>query len=161
MWTGFEPTLSAIPSELWSPSGVLASSVSTCTPIANWVLVGLLTWGNRIRGCYDLPTNRNRSDHVFKETAMTIGITGASGQLAGLTIEKHRTTEKTIFASGLEWTILRNSLYADFQLPTLSVAAETGKLVHNNGDGACAYVTRADCAAAAAAVLTGEGQAGA
>src|ERR671931_1890034 len=88
MWTGFEPTLSAIPSELWSPSGVLASSVSTCTPIANWVLVGLLTWGNRIRGCYDLPTNRNRSDHVFKETAMTIGITGASGQLAGLTIEK-------------------------------------------------------------------------
>ena len=75
-------------------------------------------------------------------------------------VEKHRATEEAIFASGLEWTILRNSLYADFQLPTLSVAAETGTLVHNNGDGACAYVTRDDCAAAAAAVLTGEGHAG-
>jgi NAD(P)H dehydrogenase (quinone) len=75
-------------------------------------------------------------------------------------VDKHRSTEEAMFASGLEWTILRNSLYADFQVPTMSVAVQTGELVHNNGDGACAYVTRDDCAAAAAAVIADEGHAG-
>jgi NAD(P)H dehydrogenase (quinone) len=31
---------------------------------------------------------------------------------------------------------------------------KTGRLVHNNGDGRIAYVSREDCAAAAAAILT-------
>ena len=36
-------------------------------------------------------------------------------------------------------------------------AIATGQLVHNNGDGRIAYVSREDCAAAAAAILTTDG----
>ena len=65
----------------------------------------------------------------------------------------HYATEQALMESGLEWTVLRNSLYADYQLPEAEKALETGVLVHNRGSGAVAYVAREDCAAAAAAVL--------
>jgi NAD(P)H dehydrogenase (quinone) len=65
----------------------------------------------------------------------------------------HYATEQALTQSGLDWTILRNSLYADYQLPEATQAIATGQLVHNRGLGAVAYVTREDCAAAAAAVL--------
>jgi NAD(P)H dehydrogenase (quinone) len=73
---------------------------------------------------------------------------------------EHRATEEAIFASGLEWTILRNGIYADFQLPSVQQAIATGRHVHNGGDGVIAYVAREDCAAVAAAVLAGEGHEG-
>jgi NAD(P)H dehydrogenase (quinone) len=69
----------------------------------------------------------------------------------------HHATEQALFPSGLDWTILRNSLYADYQLPEAERALQTGVLVHNRGDGAVAYVAREDCAAAAAAVLLQDG----
>ena len=69
----------------------------------------------------------------------------------------HLDTEQAIRDSGLTWTFLRNNLYADLQAPTLQHAAATGQLVTNVGDGLTAYVTRADCAAVAAAVLRGTG----
>jgi NAD(P)H dehydrogenase (quinone) len=72
----------------------------------------------------------------------------------------HRETEKALRESGLAWTALRNSLYAEYQVPTGAQAIATGRLVHNNGDGRIAYVSREDCAAAAAAVLTTDGQEG-
>jgi NAD(P)H dehydrogenase (quinone) len=65
----------------------------------------------------------------------------------------HHATEQALMASGLEWTVLRNSLYADFQLPEAEQALATGVLVHNRGTGGVAYVAREDCAAVAAAVL--------
>jgi NAD(P)H dehydrogenase (quinone) len=73
----------------------------------------------------------------------------------------HRGTEQLLQASGLEWTFLRNNIYADFQVPTAAQAVATGQLITNSGDGASAYVTRDDCAAVAAAVLTSEGHEGA
>jgi NAD(P)H dehydrogenase (quinone) len=73
----------------------------------------------------------------------------------------HRATELALRASGLDWTFLRNNIYADFQVPTAAQAAATGQLVTNTGDGATAFVTRDDCAAVAAAVLASEGHAGA
>jgi NAD(P)H dehydrogenase (quinone) len=73
----------------------------------------------------------------------------------------HYATEQALVASGLEWTVLRNSLYADYQVAEAKRAAETGSLVHNRGAGRVAYVARADCAAAAAAVLLHGGHAGA
>jgi NAD(P)H dehydrogenase (quinone) len=72
----------------------------------------------------------------------------------------HHATEEALRASGLAWTILRNSLYADYQVPEAARAVETGRLVHNRGDGRVAYVSREDCAAVAAAVLTGSGHEG-
>jgi NAD(P)H dehydrogenase (quinone) len=69
----------------------------------------------------------------------------------------HYATERALEASGLGWTVLRNSLYADYQVAEAARAIETGLLVHNRGDGAVAYVAREDCAAAAAAVLLQDG----
>ena len=73
----------------------------------------------------------------------------------------HFATEQALERSGLEWTILRNSLYAVYQLPEARRALETGVLAHNRGRGTVAYVAREDCAAAAAAVLLQPGHAGA
>jgi NAD(P)H dehydrogenase (quinone) len=72
----------------------------------------------------------------------------------------HYETEQALARSGMTWTILRNSLYADYQIPEGSQAIAVGALVHNRGTGKVAYVAREDCAAAAAAVLTGAGHAG-
>jgi len=72
-------------------------------------------------------------------------------------------TEEYLAASGLEWTFLRNAGYAEFQIPDDDPerfpegkwSLETGVLRNNTGDGKVAYVAHEDCAAAAAAVLTG------
>ncbi len=73
----------------------------------------------------------------------------------------HFATEQALAASGLGWTLLRNSLYADYQLDEAMHSIETGVLAHNRGAGRVAYVARDDCAAAAAAVLLQDGHDGA
>jgi NAD(P)H dehydrogenase (quinone) len=60
----------------------------------------------------------------------------------------------------LEWTVLRNAAYAELQVPLGAVAVTYGKLVTNAADGRVAPISRADCAAAAAVVLTSEGHEG-
>jgi NAD(P)H dehydrogenase (quinone) len=70
----------------------------------------------------------------------------------------HLATEDALRSSGMAWTSLRNNLYADMQLSSLRRAVEAGRLVVNSGDGRAAYVTRADCAAAAVGALTGGGR---
>jgi NAD(P)H dehydrogenase (quinone) len=72
----------------------------------------------------------------------------------------HKATEEKLRASGVEWTFLRNSVYADLEADNLAAAQATGQLVTNAADGRVAYVARADAAAAAAAVITGSGHAG-
>jgi NAD(P)H dehydrogenase (quinone) len=72
----------------------------------------------------------------------------------------HRATEEALRESGLAWTALRNGLYAEYQVPGGAKAVASGRLVHNVGDGETAYVSREDCAAAAAAVLTTGGHEG-
>lgn len=75
-------------------------------------------------------------------------------------VPDHAATEEALRGSGLAWTMLRNNLYSEMQIDTIRQAAASGRLVTNMGDGAAAYVTRADCAAAAVGVLTGEGHEG-
>ncbi|MDQ4110784.1 MAG: SDR family oxidoreductase [Actinomycetota bacterium] len=75
-------------------------------------------------------------------------------------VADHAATEDALRESGLAWTMLRNNLYADMQVDSVAQAGATGQLVTNVGDGGAAYVTRADCAAVAAGVLTGEGHEG-
>jgi NAD(P)H dehydrogenase (quinone) len=75
-------------------------------------------------------------------------------------VETHRRTEDDLRAAGCAWTLLRNNLYAEYQEPEARQAGESGRLVHNRGGGAAAYVARTDCAAAAAAVLAGDGHEG-
>ena len=64
----------------------------------------------------------------------------------------HRDTEEALRESGFAWTLLRNGLYAEYQVPAGAQAIAMGRLIHNNGDGKAAYVSREDCAAVAAAV---------
>jgi NAD(P)H dehydrogenase (quinone) len=72
----------------------------------------------------------------------------------------HRATEEALRDSGLAWTFLRNSLYAEYQVPVVAQAISSGQLVTSAGEGRTAYVSRDDCARAAAAVLTQGGHEG-
>ena len=75
-------------------------------------------------------------------------------------VADHFGTEQALRASSMQWTMLRNNLYTHLQVPGIEQAAATGRLVSNGGTGVSAYVTREDCAAAAAAVRTQDGQEG-
>lgn len=66
----------------------------------------------------------------------------------------HVATEKLLGESGLGHTILRNNLYTDLLMTSLPKAIATGKLFAAAGTGGAAYVTREDCARAAAAALS-------
>jgi NAD(P)H dehydrogenase (quinone) len=72
----------------------------------------------------------------------------------------HYATEQALVSSGLSWTVLRDSLYSEYQVPEAAQAVATGRLTHNRGDGEIAYVSREDCAAVAAAVVAGPGHEG-
>jgi NAD(P)H dehydrogenase (quinone) len=75
-------------------------------------------------------------------------------------VPDHAATEEALRTSGVAWTFLRNSLYADMQVQAVQQAAAAGRFVANSGDGGTAYVARDDCAAAAVGVLTGDGHEG-
>jgi NAD(P)H dehydrogenase (quinone) len=65
----------------------------------------------------------------------------------------HFWTEVALFESGLNWTILRNNLYAEVILRFAQFALKTGKLVSATQSQGRSYVTREDCARTAAAAL--------
>lgn len=77
----------------------------------------------------------------------------------GLGVE-HRETEALLRASGLPHVLLRNGWYTENYLASLPAALQHGAFVGCAGQGRIASAARADYAAAAVAVLTGEGQAG-
>jgi len=65
----------------------------------------------------------------------------------------HLGTEQALKASGLPYTILRMCWYTDYLIFTLAPAVASGKLIAATGQGGAPYVTREDCAQAAAAAL--------
>lgn len=67
--------------------------------------------------------------------------------------KEHIETEKLIKESGLSYTILRNYPYAQNIFYAIPHALETGTLYGTAGKGSVAYVTREDCADAAAGAL--------
>jgi NAD(P)H dehydrogenase (quinone) len=73
---------------------------------------------------------------------------------------EHGETEEILKQSGLDWTVLRNATYAELQVMPGALAVAGGKLYTNAGDGLLVPVSRDDCAAAAAAVLTTDGHSG-
>jgi NAD(P)H dehydrogenase (quinone) len=66
----------------------------------------------------------------------------------------HWGTELAIRESGMSYTVLRNNMYTDYLLMSLPHAVSAGKLVNSYASGAVSYVTREDCAQAAAAALS-------
>jgi NAD(P)H dehydrogenase (quinone) len=67
--------------------------------------------------------------------------------------DDHFWTEAAIFESGLDWTILRNNLYAEVILRFAPFALKTEKLVSATQSQGRSYVSREDCARTAAATL--------
>jgi NAD(P)H dehydrogenase (quinone) len=67
--------------------------------------------------------------------------------------DDHFWTEAAIYQSGLDWTILRNNLYAEVVLRFAQSAFKTGKLISATNFQGRSYVTREDCARTAAAAL--------
>lgn len=65
----------------------------------------------------------------------------------------HAQTEAALAASKLDFTVLRNNWYLHFLTEPVKAALATGKLIDAREDGAVAYVTREDCALAAAHAL--------
>ena len=66
----------------------------------------------------------------------------------------HWHTEEAIRATGMGWSILRNWEYPDFHLTySWAQALGSGSFVTGAGDGCCAFISREDCARAAAAAL--------
>jgi NAD(P)H dehydrogenase (quinone) len=72
----------------------------------------------------------------------------------------HIATERMIEASGLAWTFLRNSLYAEAVATAMTIPALlAGHKPENAGQGRVPIVSRDDCVAIAVGVLTQDGHA--
>ncbi|MFE0578417.1 NAD(P)H-binding protein [Streptomyces sp. NPDC058874] len=70
---------------------------------------------------------------------------------------EHTATEQAVLASGLPYTFLRNGWYHENYTRDLPTVLGHGAVLASAGEGRVASAARADYAAAAAAVLTGEG----
>ena len=97
--------------------------------------------------------------------AAGVGFIAYTSVLAADTTElilapEHKATEELIRASGLDFTFLRNGWYTENYAQTVATARQTGAVVAAAGDGRVASATRADYAAAAAAVLSSAGHEG-
>ncbi|NBE54244.1 SDR family oxidoreductase [Streptomyces boluensis] len=71
--------------------------------------------------------------------------------------DEHKETERAILDSGLPYTFLRNGWYHENYTANLAPVLAHGAVVASAGEGRLASAARADYAAAAVAVLTGEG----
>ena len=79
-----------------------------------------------------------------------VGIT--KGDKAGLAVD-HLATEELLRKSGIAWSFLRNSIYMEVVLPQAAQMIASGKATLPSPEYPIGYVTRANCAEAAAAVL--------
>jgi NAD(P)H dehydrogenase (quinone) len=79
-----------------------------------------------------------------------VGIT--KGDTQGLAVD-HLATEDLLRKSGLAWTFLRNSIYMEGLLPQVAKMVADGKATVPQGEIPIGYVTRENCAEAAAFAL--------
>ncbi|MFG2790469.1 SDR family oxidoreductase [Streptomyces sp. NPDC048419] len=99
---------------------------------------------------------------VVIEAAKAAGVallayTSAPGSLTAALADDHRGTEEALLASGVPYALLRNGWYHENYTENLAPVLEHGAVVQAAGEGRISSASRADYAAAAVAVLTGEG----
>jgi len=80
-------------------------------------------------------------------------ITNPTPDNPAFVVPDHSATEAALQSSRPGYTILRNNLYMDLLLGTVTQAVQLGALYSAAGDGKAGYVTREDCARAAAGAL--------
>ncbi|GHK00367.1 SDR family oxidoreductase [Streptomyces sp. NPDC003753] len=105
---------------------------------------------------------RVQQHQVVLDAARTAGValfayTGAPSSLKAALADDHRATEQAILASGVPYVLLRNGWYHENYTENLAPVLEHGAVVQAAGEGRVSSASRADYAAAAVAVLTGEG----
>ncbi|CUW30420.1 MULTISPECIES: SDR family oxidoreductase [Streptomyces] len=86
-----------------------------------------------------------------------LAYTSAPGTLTAALADDHRATERVLLASGLPYSLLRNGWYHENYTENLAPVLAHDAVVQAAGDGRVSSAARADYAAAAVAVLTGEG----
>ncbi|MEU6379923.1 SDR family oxidoreductase [Streptomyces sp. NPDC046909] len=99
---------------------------------------------------------------VVIEAAKAAGVallayTSAPGTLKAALADDHRGTEEALLASGLPYALLRNGWYHENYTENLAPVLQYGAVTQAAGEGRVSSASRADYAAAAVAVLTGEG----
>ena len=87
-----------------------------------------------------------------KQIAYTSWLGISKGDSQGIAVD-HLATEELLRRSGVAYTFLRNSLYMEILLMQAARMVAEGKATVPNGEVLIGYVSRGDCAAAAAAVL--------
>ncbi|MGW0630181.1 SDR family oxidoreductase [Streptomyces sp. NPDC002758] len=105
---------------------------------------------------------RVQQHEVVIDAAKAAGVallayTSAPSSLTAALADDHRATEKALLASGLPYTLLRNGWYHENYTENLAPVLEHNAVVAAAGEGRVSSASRADYAAAAVAVLTGEG----
>jgi len=96
-------------------------------------------------------------DAAVKADVALFAYTSAPNGQSGRVTDDHRATEDAILASGIPYSLLRNNLYHEMVTMNIPAALEHGALVRAAGEGRLASASRADYAAASAAVLSGDG----
>ncbi|MDE3109914.1 MAG: SDR family oxidoreductase [Acidobacteriota bacterium] len=113
---------------------------------------------------------RQRQHRSAIEAALAAGVrhivyTSSAGihpRNPSLAVADHVFTEDVLRRSGAAFTILRDSQYAEVIATILApMALESGKWIMSAGEGRIAFVSKHDCIASAAAVLTTPGHEGA
>ncbi|MFD8252103.1 SDR family oxidoreductase [Streptomyces werraensis] len=105
---------------------------------------------------------RVRQHSVVIDAARAAGVallayTSAPGSLTAALADDHRGTERALLGSGVPYVLLRNGWYHENYTENLAPVLEHGAVVAAAGEGRVSSASRADYAAAAVAVLTGEG----
>ncbi|MGW0284172.1 SDR family oxidoreductase [Streptomyces sp. NPDC003236] len=125
---------------------------------------GLFRAGDRVLliSGNEFDKGRVRQHQVVIDAARAAGVallayTSAPGSLTAALADDHRATETALLASGLPYSLLRNGWYHENYTENLAPVLEHGAVVQAAGDGRVSSASRADYAAAAVAVLTGEG----
>jgi len=105
---------------------------------------------------------RPQQHQVVIDAAKAAGVallayTSAPGSLTAALADDHRATERALTASGVPYALLRNGWYHENYTEQLAPVLEHDAVVAAAGEGRISSASRADYAAAAVAVLTGEG----
>ncbi|WP_432161782.1 SDR family oxidoreductase [Streptomyces tendae] len=96
-------------------------------------------------------------DAAKKAGVALLAYTSAPSSLKAALADDHRATEEVLINSGVPYVLLRNGWYHENYTEQLAPVLEHGAVVQAAGEGRISSASRADYAAAAVAVLTGEG----
>jgi NAD(P)H dehydrogenase (quinone) len=118
----------------------------------------------------DVGERRRRQHDTAVDAAVAAGVqhiaytssVGIHPHSPAFVVADHLHTEERLRKCGVAFTVLRDSQYAEVVATMIApLALATGKWVTSAGEGCMAFVSKKDCVAAAAAVLTTPGHEGA